>query len=234
MEWRFSMLNKNTFLIAEIGNTYDGTLAHYKETIRVAKESGADICKGQAFLAKDVKGSMPHGFYEQRQLSPMQCIALIQYAREIGTDLFFSIFSKEFEGIKSVQFWHKFSAGQTKKNPRLIEKHDKPNVIVSVNALTLLPKLVCAPVLFACPYLAEDPGLTTIEFLTEYYGRPAGYSDHTVGVDWALRANRFFGAKIIEKHFTLTRDIYFEGQQFRDAVHSALPKELERLKKGMK
>jgi sialic acid synthase SpsE len=228
------VFKEKPFLIAEIGMNHNGSMATAKELIRAAHESGADIVKGQAFMARDVKGSMPAKFYEDRQLDPMQCIALIAYARDLGTDLFFSIFSREYEGIKSVQKWHKFSASQSKNSPRLVERFDRMNVIASVNTMTMLPKLHVAHVLYACPYLTEDPKLSSIEFLTEYYGRQVGYSDHTVGVDWCLRANRIYGARVIEKHFTLTRDIYFEGKQFRDAVHGALPHEFEQLARGVK
>lgn len=222
------------FLIAEIGLIHNTSLEYAKEAIRVAKESGADIVKSQAGLAKDLKGSMPIEWYEQRQLSPMQCIALIQYARDIGTDLFFSIFSKEYDGLRTVQRWHKFSANQTAATPRQVERQDRMNVIASVKPMSMFPRLGFANILYACPYLAEDPNVSYIQFLSEYYGRQCGYSDHTIGVDWCIRAQQIYGAKIIEKHFTLTRDVFHNGVQMRDAIHGALPGEFEQLARKVK
>lgn len=220
-------------LIAEIGMNHDGSLERAKEMVRVARECGASLVKGQAFNANDVKGSMPPPFYENRALTPYQLLELIQYGREIGIDVFFSIFSKEFECLSAAQRWHKFSASQSKSQPKKVEAQDKRNVIASVNPGTLLPNLKNAEVLYACPYLAEDPKLDYINFFSEFYGRQVGYSDHTIGTKWAARAHKNFGAHIIEKHFTLTRDIYHNGVQFRDAIHGALPGELEFLAKVM-
>lgn len=216
-------------LIAEIGLCHNGSIETAREMIRIAKECGATMVKGQAFKSKDVKGSMPQAFYDEREIGLMDLIQLIQYGEEIGIPVFFSIFSKEYIGLKSFQKWHKFAASQSKKSPKLVEQSDNYNTIVSVNLCTLLPWLKKSPIMYACPYLTENPGLEAIDFLTEFYGRQVGYSDHTVGVDWCIQAALEHKAPFIEKHFTLTRDIYFEGKQFRDCVHGALPSEFERL-----
>lgn len=216
-------------LIAEFGMNHDGTVKYAKEMIRVARECGATLAKGQAFLAKDVKGSMPAKFYQDRELSAFQLMELIQYGREIGIEVFFSIFSKEYECLSGAQVWHKFSASQSRNQPKLVERHDKPNVIASVNPGTRLPDLKHAEILYACPYLATEPNLEYISFFSEYYSRQVGYSDHTVGIEACVRAAKNFGAKVVEKHFTLTREIYFNSVQFRDAIHGAVPKEFEEL-----
>ncbi len=221
-------------LISEIGMNHNGSMETAKEMIRVSKECGADLVKGQAFIAGETKGSMPNQFYADRQLNVVQCIELILYAREIGIEMFFSIFSKEFDAIRGVQKYHKYSAGQSKSNPRSVEGNDKHNVFASVNLMTILPKLSNATVLFASSYLAQNPRLYSIDFLKAFYKRPVGYSDHTLGIDWCLNAVNNFDCKVIEKHFTLTRDIYFEGVQFRDAIHAADPKQLETLARAMK
>ncbi len=220
--------------ISEIGLCHDGKMETAKEMIRISKECGADLVKGQAFIAGETKGSMPLGFYQERQLNQFQCIELILYARSIGIDMFYSIFSKEFDGIRGVQNYHKFSASQSKEQPRKVEQNDRFNVIVSVNPLTQLPNLKSAIVLYASPYLADNPNLEMITFLNMYYGRQVGYSDHTVGVEACISAVKDYGANVVEKHFTLTRDIYFDGVQFRDAKHSAMPDEMQRLACAMK
>lgn len=213
---------------------HQGSVETAREMIRIAKLSGADMAKGQAFKSKDVKGSMPQEFYDESEIGLMDLIELIQYGESIGIPVFFSIFSKEYVGLKSFQKWHKFAASQSKKNPKLVEQSDAYNSIVSVNLCTLLPWLLKSPVMYACPYLTENPALESIDFLTEFYERQVGYSDHTIGVDWCIKAFKDHKANFIEKHFTLTRDIYFQGQQFRDARHGALPSEFERLASAVK
>ncbi len=225
-------MNK-TLLIAEFGMCHDGKMETVKDLIRTAKRCGADLAKGQAFLARDVKGSMPAKFYDDRQLSAMQLIELIEYGREIGIEVFFSIFSKEYSCIRAQQKFQKFSAGQSRSKPRDVEASDSPSTIVSVGSMSLLPRLKLAKIMYACSYMTELPGLECIDFLTEFYGRQVGYSDHTIGIDWCVRANKLHGANVIEKHFTLTRDIYFEGKQFRDAVHGATPSEFEQLARSI-
>lgn len=212
---------------------HNGSMDTARELIRVAKECGADVAKGQAFMSRDVKGSMPPAFYDHVQLNLFQLVELIQYGRSIGIEVFYSIFSPEFETLRDQQKWHKFSASQSAKNPKMVEGFDAHNVIASVNAGTRLPILKKSQVLFATPYLTESPTLRCIEFLSEFYGRQVGYSDHTIGVDWCIRAHKEYGANVIEKHFVLDREIYFEGKQFRDAVHGAIPKELEKLARAL-
>jgi sialic acid synthase SpsE len=114
---------------------------------------------------------------------------------------------------------------------REVENADRFNTIVSVHPGTRLPRLQHSIVLMASQYLTINPGLHSLVMLREYYGRPIGYSDHTVGIEWCQVAFDGFGCDVIEKHFTLTRDIYHGGKQFRDAIHSATPNEFAKLAK---
>lgn len=221
-------------LIAEFGNCHDGSIKNVRDMIRIAKECGATHAKGQAFLVDDIKGSMQPGFYRMRELSVQNCHDLILYGREIGIPVFFSVFSKEFNWVWEHQPFKKFSAGQSTKYPKKVEAEDAENVFVSVNLCTRLPWVEKAEVMYATPYLPDDPGLGAIDFLSEFYGRRVGYSDHTVGIDWCKLAIEEYAVRVIEKHFTLHRDIHFQCKQFRDAIHSADPKQLTQLAKVMR
>jgi len=221
-------------LISEIGNCHAGDFNKFKEMIRISKECGATLCKSQAFIGKDIKGSMPSEFYTQCQFQYEQYLEAIWYAREVvGIDLFYSFFSKKLEPIAYHQRWHKYAASQVDKKLREIEKRDAANLIVSIKEAGIKPKLKLSNVLHVSPYLANNPGLENIKLLKEWYNMPIGYSDHTVGVEWCEKAYKEYNSRIIEKHFTLTRDIYFDGIQYRDAVHSATPEEMYKLAKTM-
>lgn len=213
---------------------HNGEMDTARQMILTAARCGASAVKGQAFLPGDVKGSMPLEFYEQRTLSLMELVELVDFGTRVNIPVFFSIFSKAYDSIRSFQKYHKFSASQSRTRPRVVEANDKTNVFVSVNPLTLLPDVKYAQVMYACPYLTTEPRLDYINFLKKFYGRQVGYSDHTVGIDACVSAVEDFGAHVIEKHFTLTRDIFHKGKQFRDAIHGATPLELEMLARRIK
>lgn len=216
-------------LIAEIGNNHFGDFEKAKELIRTAHNCGADLIKGQAFRAADIKsGSMPQSFYEQCEFSVQEYMDLIDYAREIGNDLFFSIFSTGLEGIELKQKWKKVTGSQTKEG-KLKLKDDRDNLIVSVPVAASVPKFKKAIVLHVSDYMTSQPNLWHIENLTEHTGVQAGYSDHTMGAEACIKAIRTFGVHVIEKHFTLKKRMEFQGTVFRDTVHGAAPNEFTQI-----
>jgi sialic acid synthase SpsE len=223
-------------LIAEIGNNHLGDIEKAKDMIRAANDHGADIVKAQAFKAEDVTtGSMPKEFYEMCQLTEEEYISLIHYAREIGTDLFYSIFSNDLENIAQHQNYRKTSAGQVKQGVDITCRDFKESII-SVPYNYPIHPVKEAQLLYASDYLTEDPYLSYIQILKADFSpnRAVGYSDHCLGVVRCQEAFKYYGAKVIEKHFTLDRDIVFKGQVFRDSIHSADPKQLEELAITMK
>jgi N-acetylneuraminate synthase len=221
-----------SLLIAEIGNNHMGSIKLAKELIRVANESGADLVKGQAFLASDIKtGSMPPEFYQHCELSEDECIELIMYARSIKTDMFFSIFSAGFERLADIQNWTKLSASQTEAGMFDKKRHDNEWTVVSVSRQTIekkaVPRMHDAWPLLATPYMPKHVELEWIEKLRDRVNGPVGLSDHHCGVDACLKAIMWHNVNCIEKHFTLQKEIKWHGKVFRDTVHGALPRELE-------
>ena len=67
----------------------------------------------------------------------------------------------------------------------------------------------------------EDVNLKNIETLKKIYNYPVGFSDHTIGTSIPLAAIAL-GAKILEKHFTLDKNLFGWDHQV-----SANPEELE-------
>ena len=80
----------------------------------------------------------------------------------------------------------------------------------------------------AYPTPAEDVNLKAILFLQERFGLPVGYSDHTLGIVIPMAAAAA-GAVIIEKHFTLDKNM--EGP---DHALSADTDELKEMIEGIR
>jgi len=235
-----------TILISEISNCHMGSMTKAKQLIKAAHESGADLIKGQAFVYADVAkyGSMPIEFYKQCQLNVWECEELIDYARSIGSDMFFSIFSKEFEIIESMQNYSKFSAAQTKElqtSKTKICDSDKDNIFMSVNDVNSFREkshgyyFEKTKLMYATDYMEDDTHkvVTNVALIAEQ-AATYGLSDHSLGIDNCIDAVIDFDAEIIEKHFTLEKNVTFKGKIFRDTVHGATPKEFEQLAKAIK
>jgi len=218
-------------LIVDIGNAHFGNIVTAKRLIKAAYESGADIVKGQAFKGERLTGSMPNSFYRQCEFTFHQCIELIDYARSIGCDMFYSIFDEEYEELENYQIWSKIAGNQYVKRSRRVK--DEENVIFSIPKYAKPINVKKAEPLYVTDYLTDKPELNNIRKLMNFYGRNVGYSDHTLGINNCLMAYEIYGCNIIEKHFTLEKYKYYQSLPFRDTIHGATPKELEKLAKEL-
>lgn len=149
----------------------------------------------------------------------------------------FDIESIDFLSELGVPFW-KIPSGEVTNYPYLkhIGKTKKP-VVMSCGMSTLEEVQVAMGVLkengtpeisiLHCntdyPTKMEDVNLKAMNWLEEKLGVPVGYSDHTLGTEVAIAAVAR-GAQIIEKHFTLDRNM--EGP---DHVCSLEPLELKQM-----
>jgi sialic acid synthase SpsE len=79
---------------------------------------------------------------------------------------------------------------------------------------------------YPCP--PEKSGLNVIQELKQRYGVPVGFSDHTLGLAVPLAAY-IKGATLIEKHFTLSTEMYGS-----DAKNSTEPAEFRQLVCGLR
>jgi len=78
-------------------------------------------------------------------------------------------------------------------------------------AIAFLKSKDAQPILLHCvskyPCPPEELNLNTIKFYNEKFDIPIGFSDHSIENDAAVAAVAL-GAKVIEKHFTLSRELY--------------------------
>ena len=78
----------------------------------------------------------------------------------------------------------------------------------------------------AYPTPLEEVNLKAIEYMKRFFNLPVGLSDHSLGISVPI-ASVALGARVIEKHFCLDRNVYtldshfsLEPQEFKDMVKS--------------
>lgn len=134
-----------------------------------------------------------------------------------------------------IPFW-KIASSEVTNYPFLkkIAQTGKP-IVMSTGMCTLQEIRQAVNVLESCgereivllqcnteyPTPMQDVNLRAMQGLQKEFGYPAGYSDHTQGIEIPIAAAAL-GAVIIEKHFTLDKQM--EGP---DHIASLEPKELE-------
>lgn len=74
----------------------------------------------------------------------------------------------------------------------------------------------------------EDVNLRAMKTMEETFGKPVGYSDHTVGIEVPVAAVAM-GAAIIEKHYTLDKNM--EGPDHKASLN---PEELKEMVKAVR
>lgn len=203
-------------IIAEIGQNHNGDISFAFEMIRSAKANGADAVKFQVYDARKLfpKDNNPWFEYNcKTELSREQVFKLSEECKKIGIEFFASVFDIERVGwlqdtgvrrykIASRSIYDKelISCLTRTGKPLLVSlgmwKEDKfPKIGNSAKA----GFLYCVS---KYPALLSEMRLDRVDF--SIY---AGLSDHTIGISSAVCALAR-GAKIIEKHFTLDKNMY--------------------------
>ena len=226
-----------SLLIAEISNHHHGSMSEAKKLIRIAKESGADAVKGQAFEADDMVkcGSMSFDFYKTCQLKYKQCIDLIDYGKEIGIDVFFSIISHKFLLLNLHMKYKKVHASlYLTKSLQSMRKNDDENQIVSIPYLRKGKHgFDKTKVLYATPYL-DNGSYKKYEEIKDFFKKDIGLSHHGLGMEGLRTYIYRYKLPVIEKHFYLGKYISDKRIVYRDCYHSFSPVEFEELAKTYK
>lgn len=224
-------------LIAEIGSNHLGDMDMAKRMILAARDAGATLAKLQAYRAVDVagKGSMPKEFYEACELRLEEFEELIYFGRIHGIETFCSIFSDKFAPLVFTQKYKKVAGSQATEQIAERKLLDMPNTFVSLKegSIFAATQLKQSIPLYVTDYMVFDPKLINLGYLSVLAEGQFGYSDHTVGTEACKVAIKTFGATVIEKHFTLQKNLTFQGETFRDTVHGASQAELEDIAKTL-
>lgn len=214
-----------TFIIAEIGLNHNGDVEIAKKMIKKAKECGADAVKFQIFDTDELYSpeSKVFDLFESLEFSEEGWRKIRDFAEEEDILFTSSVFDK-----KSVDLLYdlgssmfKIASGDLTHIPLLdhISKKDRPTIIsTGLSNISEVEEAVKTfysndnrkIALLHCvsnyPSLIENLNLKVMETLKKAFKVPVGFSDHTLGVTAPVTAVAL-GADIIEKHFTLDRDM---------------------------
>jgi len=230
-------------IIAEIGNTHEGSVGLSKQFIKVASECGVDAVKFQVhnFEAESLL-SAPNPpyfqdesrkeYFERTSFSQLQWGKLKDFAEDdCGIEFLASPFSNDAVdlldsiGVKTF----KIASGEVTNLPMLRKIAQlKKSVLLSSGmsswseldtAVHCLTDHGCKDLtILQCtsdyPCLPQNSGLNLLDEIRIRYPRhKIGYSDHTLGVAIPIAAT-CKGATVIEKHFTLSKKMYGSDAQF--------------------
>ena len=234
-------LNKDgVYIIAELSANHNGSLQTALDTIKAAKEIGANAIKLQTYRADTITlnsknpdfmidggtlwdGKNLYELYEEAYTPWEWHKELFDYARSINIDIFSTPFDKS-----AVDFLEQFNPSAYKiasfeitdyELVRYTASKGKP-IIISTGIATIdeIQDVVdiCRSVgneniiLLKCtseyPAKLEEANLKTIPNMKDTFGVEVGFSDHTMGHIAPVVAVTL-GAKVIEKHFILDKNI---------------------------
>lgn len=242
-----------TYIIAEIGNTHEGSLGLAKKLIEAAAKTGVNAVKFQThiFDAESLltapnppyfKDETRKEYFDRTSFTAKQWKELKRFAEEeMKVDFLSSPFSLEAVEVLldvGVKFF-KIPSGEVTNIP-MLEKIAKTKIPVmlssgmsswqefddAVNVLIAggCPRIILMQCTSAYPCPPEESGLNVLAELKKRYPNfEIGYSDHTLGTAIPI-ASMLLGATVIEKHFTLSKMMYGS-----DAKNATEPKEFEEL-----
>ena len=242
-------MNKTTkrsppFVIAEIGNNHEGSFQRAKKLVKEAAKAGASAVKFQTFRTEYYVSKSEKKRFKQLKKFELTKKNFI-YLSEMTKDLNLKFISTPFD-LESANFLSKIvdifkiSSGDNnyfeliKEVSRFNKKviislglSGMKNLIKLVNFLKkigLKKRTILMHCVSSYPVKSKEANLNSIIFLKSKLNMEIGYSDHTIGITAPMIAY-CFGAKIIEKHFTLDNNL----SNFRDHKLSLNPSDMKKM-----
>ena len=245
------------FIIAEIGNNHNGSLARAKELVERAKAAGADCAKFQyrdieslyrstsdEAHAHDLGAEYTLDLLDRFQLSEAEMFEIFAFCESVGITPMCTPWDSN--SLRTLQKYdlpaYKVASADLTNHPFLEElsQTGKPLIISTgmareaeiLDTIRFLDQLSVEYALLHCnstyPAPFKDINLRYLEKLKSLTDSPVGYSGHERGYDVPVAAVAM-GATIIEKHFTLDKSM--EGN---DHKVSLLPTEFARMVDGIR
>ncbi len=226
--------NQKIFITAEAGINHNGSLDLALKMVDEVKKAGADAIKFQTYVTEKrvTKDNSVFSILKKCELSNEDQKKIKQYADKTGIIFFSTPFDEE-----SVNFLKNIDVSLIKiasfdiVNKKLLNAVAGTGIPIIISRGMANPKEIDEAVeifdknnadyailhcVSAYPAPKEVVNLRIIKSLIEKYSCPVGYSDHTLDLDASIYAVAV-GATIIEKHFTLNKEM--EGPDHKMSVN---------------
>jgi len=228
-----------TFVIAELGINFNGSMDLAKKLVDAAKWAGADVVKfqkrsieivyaGQLDKPRESPWGKTNGDQKRGlEFGPEQYDEIDRYCKSIGMDWFASAWdipSQDFLKKYNLK-WNKIASAMATnwEFVRQVALEHKPVFLSTgmcelpeiARAVLILQELGCPVTLMhtVSTYPADETtlNLACIRTLGERFNLPVGYSGHEASVSPSVVAVAL-GAVAIERHLTLDRTMYGSDQ----------------------
>ena len=240
--------DEQVIVVAEIGNNHEGDPQVAAELVRAAADAGAHAVKFQTIVPERLVRPTDVARIEQLrrfQLPFAELERLARLAQEQGLAFMTTPFDLDTVGeIEPLVDAIKIASGDNDFLPLLARVADTGKPVVISSGLADLQVIRTAKdaleerwreggvsqdvailhCVSAYPLPPEQANLRSIPFLAEELACTIGWSDHTIGIEAGVAAVAL-GARIVEKHLTLSHDF----SEFRDHQLSAEPQEIAEL-----
>jgi sialic acid synthase SpsE len=223
----FEIGGNKTFIIADIGSNHKQNLSLAKESIDAAAEAGADAMKFQSIQLNELylnPDAQTAAFVKQLEFPEEWHGILNEYCTQKGIVFFSSpTYLKAVDLLEDIDVpLYKLASAQVGTFPQIVEKVvklNKPTIFsTGIAAMDEVAKAVelfekygnDQYIILHCNSIYPTPAnRVNMQLMNTYrklYGNPVGFSDHTIGTHIACAAVSL-GANVIEKHFTLDRNL---------------------------
>lgn len=219
-------------VVAEIGTGHNGDLERGYRLIDMAARCGADVAKFQYVLAYEIvhpnTGTVPlpggdiplYSRFRALEQPPDFYQALREHCRSVGIGFLCTPF-----GVESARALHRMAVDRIKiASPELnhlallqeVSRYGVP-LLVSTGVSKLADIELAVSVLQEChltllhcvtayPAPEEDYNLRVLPLLSGMFGVPVGVSDHSLDPSIVASLAVAYGATVVEKHVTLSRE----------------------------
>jgi len=233
--------NHPCFIIAEIGSNHNNNIKIAKKSILEAAKGGADAVKFQTFKAENHYSKFTPGFNYLNKTNTFNLIKKLEldrnwqkelkiYAEKLGLIFFSSPCDTEavdqlnklkvkLHKVASFDITDQFLLKKiaSSKKPVIISTGLASDEDIKHAIRACLKSKNNKIILLQCTSLYPAPSklsnLNAIISMKKKYGYLTGYSDHTIGDHNAIAAVAL-GAKVIEKHFTLSQKMVGPDHKF--------------------
>jgi len=223
----FEIGGNKAYIIADIGSNHKQDLALAKESIDAAAEAGADAIKFQSIQLNELylnPDFQTAAFIKQLEFPEEWHGILNEYCKKKGIVFFSSpTYLKAVDLLEEIDVpLYKLASAQVGTFTQIVEKVaklNKPTIFsTGIAAMDEVDKAVeifekngnNQYIILHCNSIYPTPAnRVNMQLMNTYrnkYGNPIGFSDHTIGTHIACAAVTM-GANVIEKHFTLDRNL---------------------------